>query len=266
MADQAKTDAGTDATRTRACGRECEPEQARESAGARSQVSVPEGGREGAQEPAPGQAEGERERVRERAGQAEQEIFVTVSDALEYLFCPRFIFFERCLMIPEHQEKRYKVLKGRELHEVREKVNRDYVRKRLNCVRKEIAVYLTSRKYHFKGEVDEVLFLEDGTAAPLDYKFAEFKNTIYRTHKYQAALYGLLIMEHFGVEVKKGFVCYTRSNNQVVEIDFREKDYEKARQIVREILEIIQRGYYPEGTKQKARCVDCTYRNICIRN
>ena len=24
-----------------------------------------------------------------------QEIFVTVSDALEYLFCPRFIFFER---------------------------------------------------------------------------------------------------------------------------------------------------------------------------
>jgi CRISPR-associated exonuclease Cas4 len=76
-----------------------------------------------------------------------QEIFITVSDALEYLFCPRFIFFERCLMIPEHQEKRYKVLKGRELHEVREKVNRDYVRKKLNCTRKEISVYLTSHKY-----------------------------------------------------------------------------------------------------------------------
>jgi CRISPR-associated exonuclease Cas4 len=202
---------------------------------------------EGAREPAPA-----------------QEIFVTVSDALEYLFCPRFIFFERCLMIPEHQEKRYKVLKGRELHEVREKVNRDYVRKRLNCVRKEVSVYLTSHKYHFKGEVDEVLFLEDGTAAPLDYKFAEFKNTIYRTHKFQAALYGILIMEHFGVDVKKGFVCYTRSNNHVEEIDFREKDYEKARKIVREILMIIQRGFYPEGTKQKARCVDCTYRNICV--
>jgi CRISPR-associated exonuclease Cas4 len=202
---------------------------------------------EGAREPAP-----------------TQEIFVTVSDALEYLFCPRFIFFERCLMIPEHQEKRYKVLKGRELHEVREKVNRDYVRKRLNCVRKEVSVYLTSHKYHFKGEVDEVLFLEDGTAAPLDYKFAEFKNTIYRTHKFQAALYGLLIMEHFGVDVKKGFVCYTRSNNHVEEIDFQQKDYEKAKEIVREILMIIQRGYYPDGTKQKARCADCTYRNICL--
>ena len=210
------------------------------------------------------QAEGEAAAIPEPEQQIEQEVFVTVSDALEYLFCPRFIFFERCLMIPEHQEKRFKVLKGRELHEVREKGNRDYLRKRLKCTRKEISVYLTSHKYHFKGEVDEVLFLEDGTAAPLDYKYAEFKNTIYRTHKYQAALYGILIMEHFGVDVKKGFVCYTRSNNYVAEIDFRQKDFEMAKQIVREILMIIQRGYYPEGTKQKARCVDCTYKNICV--
>ena len=193
-----------------------------------------------------------------------QEIFVTVSDALEYLFCPRFIFFMHCLGIAQREERRFKVLKGRELHEIREKVNRDYVRKKLNCTGKEISVYLTSHKYHFKGEVDEVLFLEDGTAAPLDYKYAEFKDTIYRTHKYQAALYGLLIMEHYGVDVKWGFVCYTRSNHHVEEIDFREKDYEKARQLVREILMIIQRGFYPEGTKQKARCVDCTYKNICV--
>ncbi|HOV83141.1 MAG TPA: CRISPR-associated protein Cas4 [Methanothrix sp.] len=199
-----------------------------------------------------------------QAGLPEQEIFVTVSDALEYLFCPRFIFFIHCLGIAQHEEQRYKVLKGRELHEVREKVNREYVRKRLNCVRKEVSVYLTSHKHHFKGEVDEVLFLEDGTAAPMDYKYAEYKDTIYRTHKYQAAMYGLLIREHFGVDVKRGFVCYTRSNNYVAEIDLREKDYEKAKQIVREILMIIQRGYFPEGTKQKARCVDCTYRNICV--
>jgi CRISPR-associated exonuclease Cas4 len=194
----------------------------------------------------------------------EQEIFVTVSDALEYLFCPRFIFFMHCLGIAQREERRYKVLKGRELHEIRENVNREYVRKKLSCVGKEVSVYLTSHKYHFKGEVDEVLFLEDGTAAPLDYKFAEFKNTIYRTHKFQEALYGILIMEHFGVDVKRGFVCYTRSNNYVAEIDFKQKDYERAKEIVHEILMIIQKGYFPEGTKQKARCVDCTYRNICV--
>ena len=193
----------------------------------------------------------------------EQDVYVTVSDALEYLFCPRFIFFMHCLGIAQREERRYKVLKGRELHESREKVNRDYIRKRLNCVRKEISVYLTSQKYHFKGEVDEVLFLEDGTAAPLDYKYAEFKDMVYRTHKYQAALYGLLIMEHYGVEVKRAYVCYTKSNHHVEEIAFRQKDFERARIVVAEILNIIQKGYYPEGTKQRARCVDCTYRNIC---
>ena len=66
------------------------------------------------------------------------------------------------------------------------------------------------------------------------------------------------------MDVKRGFVCYSRSNNHVEEIDFQQKDYEKAKEIVREILMIIQRGYYPDGTKQKARCVDCTYRNICV--
>lgn len=126
------------------------------------------------------------------------------------------------------------------------------------------AVYLVSRKYHVKGEVDEILFLADGTAAPLDYKFAEFKDRVYRTHRYQSALYGLMIADNYGVEVKRGFVCYTRSNHLVKEVNLREKDFERAIALVNEVLEIIQKGFYPEATKYKVRCVDCTYRNICV--
>jgi len=192
------------------------------------------------------------------------EVFITVSDVMEYLFCPRFTYFMHCLGIPQHEEKRYKVLKGRALHEAREKVNKSYIRKKLQCVRKDVAVYLVSRKYCLKGEVDEVLFLEDGTAAPLDYKFAEFKDKVYRTHKYQSALYGLMIADNYGVAVNKGFVCYTRSNHLVQEIKLTNKDFERAIALVNEVLEIIQKGFYPEATKNKARCVDCTYRNICV--
>jgi CRISPR-associated exonuclease Cas4 len=53
--------------------------------------------------------------------------------------------------------------------------------------------------------------------------------------------------------VKRGFVYYTRSNNCVAEIDFRQKDYGKAKEIVRDILMIIERRYFPDGAKQKAR-------------
>ena len=66
----------------------------------------------------------------------EPEVFITVSDVMEYLFCPRFIYFMYCLGIPQHEEKRYKVLKGRALHEAREKVNRSYIRKKLQCAAK----------------------------------------------------------------------------------------------------------------------------------
>jgi CRISPR-associated exonuclease Cas4 len=204
------------------------------------------------------------EGIMESLKEPESEVFITVSDVMEYLFCPRFIDFMHCLGIPQHEEKRYKVLKGRELHEAREKVNKSYIRKKLQCVRKEVAVYLVSKQNHLKGEVDEVLFLNDGTAAALDYKFAEFKDKVYRTHKYQSALYGLMIAANYGVEVNRGFVCYTRSNYLVKEVKLSNKDFERAITTVRAVLEVIQKGLYPEATKNKARCVDCTYRNICV--
>ncbi|MGB7533624.1 MAG: CRISPR-associated protein Cas4 [Halobacteriota archaeon] len=194
----------------------------------------------------------------------EPEVFITVSDVMEYLFCPRFIYFMYCLGIPQHEEKRYKVLKGRALHEAREKMNKSYIRKKLQCVRKDVAVYLVSKRNHLKGEVDEVLFLNDGTAAPLDYKFAEFKDRVFKTHRYQSALYGLMIADNYGVEVNRGFVCYTRSNHLVKGVKLSEKDFERAIALVNEVLEVIQKGFYPEATKYKARCVDCTYRNICV--
>lgn len=109
-----------------------------------------------------------------------------------------------------------------------------------------------------------MLFLDDGTAAALDYKFAEFKDTIYRTHKYQSALYELLIADNYDIEVNRGFVCYTRSNHLVKEVELGNKDFERAIAMVNEVLDIIQKGFYPEATKNKARCVDCTYRNICV--
>ncbi|MBU1487359.1 CRISPR-associated protein Cas4 [bacterium] len=191
-------------------------------------------------------------------------IYITPSEVIEYLYCPRFIFYMNVLCIPQHEEQRYKVLKGRELHEGKERVNRDYLRKKLGVTARDILVYLASERYHLKGIVDEVLSLEDGTLAPLDYKFAEYKDTTYRTHKYQSVLYGLLIKDNYGQDVRKGYVCYIRSRHKVKEIPFCQKDFDEALRIVDEMLEIIQKGFYPKKTGSSIRCVDCCYRNICI--
>ena len=189
---------------------------------------------------------------------------ITISDVLEYLFCPRFIYFMHCLEIPQHQEMRFKVLRGREVHEEKRSVNPHYLRKKIGVVRREQNVFLASKEHCIKGIVDEVLFLDDRTAAPFEYKFAEFKEKIFRTYRNQLALHAMMIQEQFNVKVTRGFICFVRSRDHVEEVALSEKDFERARKIVREILKIIGTGYFPERVRNRAHCSDCCYRNICV--
>ena len=189
-------------------------------------------------------------------------ILLTVSDVLEHLYCPRFTWFEKYQMLPEFQERRAKVQMGRALHETRENTNRSYLRKRLNAVDKRIDVSLVSERYCLRGRIDEVLFFEDGTAAPLDYKFARDPGIIYRTLRFQSAMYALLIQEHFQCVVNKGFVVYTRSSNSVRTIDFTPADFEQVGNVLSEMLNVIQNGYLPRRAPP-SHCADCCYRRIC---
>ena len=189
---------------------------------------------------------------------------ITISDVLEYLFCPRFIYFMHCLDIPQHEEKRFKVLKGREVHAEKLITNPDYLRKKLGVVKKEMNVFIASKENHIKGIVDEVLFLDDGSAAPFEYKYAEFKDTIFQTHKYQLVLHALMIMENYKKDVNRGYICYTRSNHHIEEVPVTEQDLQRGKEIVQEILEIIEKGYYPDRTKYKNKCIDCCYSTMCV--
>lgn len=191
------------------------------------------------------------------------EVYITPSEVIEYLFCPRFIFYMHCLCIPQHEEQRYKVIRGRTLHKEKERINREYLRKKLGCVQKDTSVYLASERYHLKGIIDEVLSLKDGTLAPLDYKFAEYKDKVFKTYKYQSILYAILIKENYQQEVKQGYICYIRSKHLIKELNFKQQDFDEAVKIIDEILEIIQKGYYPKKTEYMAKCIDCCYRNIC---
>lgn len=193
-----------------------------------------------------------------------EEIIITISDVLEYLFCPRFIYYMYCLDIPQHEENRFKVLKGRDVHETRKLTNRDYTRKKLNCIRKESEIFIASKSNHIKGIVDEILFLEDGTAAPLEYKFAEYKEQIFKTYQNQLILQSLLIRENYNIEVNRAYICFTRSNNLVKEIEIKQSDFDKSLKIVQEVLDVMQKGLYPKATRSSRKCIDCCYRNICV--
>jgi len=206
----------------------------------------------------------------EPGGQAEQKIVgefeysLTASHLLEYLFCPRFSYFEYVLDIPQHEEKRFKVEIGRTIHEKAKKMNPEYLRKKFGVKEKKTDVYLAG-KAGIRGIVDEVLFLDDGTAAPLDYKYAEYKERTFKNHHYQLVFYAQLIKDNFQVPVNRGFIIYTRSRNKLIEIPIQHKEFDALREIIDDLLDVIVKCKYPKPTRYKGRCSDCCYRNICER-
>lgn len=190
--------------------------------------------------------------------------FITPSEVMEFLFCPRFVYYMNVLHVQQHEHKRSLVNKGRDVHRLKLVQNKDYLRKKVGAVDKLVDVYLSSQSLKLVGRMDEVLFLDDGSAAPLDYKYAYWENKIYRTLKYQQVLYALLIMENFKLPVNKAFIVYTRTKNHIEEIRITDRMKDKAKQILDEVCQIINLSLYPEAAVRKTKCCDCTYRNICV--
>jgi CRISPR-associated exonuclease Cas4 len=188
---------------------------------------------------------------------------LTPSHIIEYLYCPRFTYFEYVLGIPQYEEKNYKVMRGRELHDEKLEQNKDYLRKRIGATGKWLDQYLTNEL--IRGRIDEVLVLSDGSMAPLDYKFAEYKDKVYETYQTQLYCYAWLIEGNFRKPVNRGFLVYTRSRHRVIEIPIGESDKQAVRQCAEAIYQIIENNYFPKATKYKKRCLDCTYRNVCIK-
>lgn len=142
-------------------------------------------------------------------------------------------------------------------------MNKDYLRKKLGVIEKYQEQYITN--HIMRGKVDEVLILDDGTAAPLDYKFAQYKDKVFNTYKTQLACYAWLIEDNFDVPVNRGYLVYTRSKSKIIKVELDEPFKNEVKKKADAIVKIIGQNYFPKATRYKKRCIECTYRNICIQ-
>lgn len=191
-------------------------------------------------------------------------IYITPSEVIEHLFCPRFTYFMNVLKVGQHERRRQLVNKGRQIHENKLVTNKEYLRSKVNAESKLLDVYLSSESLMLVGKVDEVLFLKDGTAAPLDYKYAFWEKKIFTTYTMQQTLYAMLIEEHFDRNVDRAFIVYVRSKNHLEQIPITEAMKFQAKKVLDDIFNIISLSQYPNAKKSKRKCEDCTYRNICV--
>ncbi|MCD6233937.1 MAG: CRISPR-associated protein Cas4 [Candidatus Marinimicrobia bacterium] len=189
---------------------------------------------------------------------------ITPSHLLSYYFCPRFIWFMYVLSIPEYEERRFKVQKGKEIHENRQKNNPDYLWKKLDVVKRFGAMELKSEKEHLSGVPDDIVELKDGSLAPVDYKWAVYPDFVYPGHRMQIGAYGVLIEEIYHKPVRCGFIFYIRDGSRVVDVKITDRLKQKVRESTEKIVTIIQGEEMPDVAGRKIRCLDCTYRNICV--
>lgn len=194
----------------------------------------------------------------------ENQYYITPSDIIEFLYCKRFIYYMKCLGISQHEEKRFKVMMGRDVHEKREKHNKEYLRKKFGSCGKIVDVNLVSEKFGVRGKADEIHTLEDGNMCPLDYKFATYDDKLFETYKSQLILYAIMIEDVYHKTVNKGYIVYCREENRLVEVEITETDKEEIQSCIDEYRKVLN-GYYPNATKQKNKCRDCCYTNICIK-
>ena len=193
----------------------------------------------------------------------EKNFNITATMMMEYIYCKRIPFFSKNLYIPSNATNSYKVREGKRVHKERAQNQSEYLRKKIGVIDKKVDDYLFSSRYNISGKVDEVLFLDNGQAAALDYKYSMFKGKVADSYKLQIVFYSILIEENYDLPVNKGYIVYIRSNNRLEEIELIDEDYSNFFDAYQGLSNIINNNYFPEQTTYSIRFEECSYRKIC---
>ena len=178
---------------------------------------------------------------------------IDVSDIVQYLYCPRKLYFIRVVGL---KIKKPKMEVGKEVHgEVAKALKR-------RKIEGEILenVYLESQKYRIKGCVDAVIRRGE-EYIPVDIKFSRFRTLFYQW-KMQLVAYAVLVEENFGCKVRRAYVYLTESNDWI-EVKIMPEDKEALVNIIRKVEEIIREEKYPQACKSK-KCNYCEVSKFCV--
>ncbi len=211
-----------------------------------------------------------RSKINENIG--EENIGISIFKIMDYIFCPRVVYYEEILGISGNKESDFK-----EKEEARRKtisgLNKKWIWERLK-LKKEMGsfydsvkydVLLSSPKNNFHGVIDEVLILNDETIVPLHFINSKYDGRIYESYKYQMAMYSMLIEENFNIESKLGYILFSVGLSKLMKITYTSEDFRKLEDYAKKVLEIIKFGKYPIESEGGTKCRDCYYKKICGR-
>src|SRR4051812_43849528 len=129
----------------------------------------------------------------------DDELYFTVTDLKQFTFCPRVLFYERCL--PHIRPRTYKMDAGHDVHEDEPKraVRRTLYAYEVEGGKRLFDVALSSDLLRLCGKIDEVVQTNTGEYFPVDYKLAHKEGA---NHQIQVAAYALLMEDAWKIKVQ----------------------------------------------------------------
>ena len=184
---------------------------------------------------------------------------LSVTNAVEHAFCPRFTYFQLVLGIEQREGKRGTVQAGRAFHSRHSTRNKTYKVKRLEGT-KLTELMLYSKKHVFSGRIDEAIEAGDQILV-IERKYSDYM-FIGATLKTQLGLLAILAEENTGKKVKQAIVVFDKNERVEVPVKITEKIKQNALEVLQKIRHIISSGDMP-FSKHDNRCLNCCYRKIC---
>lgn len=184
---------------------------------------------------------------------------LTVTDVVEYIFCPKFTYFINVLGLDQYEQKRGTVTAGRKLHKQHERNNPNYI-PYTNKGRKLVASKFYSEKLDLSGKIDEAIEMEDEIIL-IERKYSDIYD-ISNTLLVQLGLLSILIEENLGKPVRKAVVIFNKTKRKQISVVIDDVVKNHSLEILEKTKKIIQMGIMPDADFDN-RCLNCCFRKIC---
>jgi len=179
-------------------------------------------------------------------------------DVLNFLYCPRIVFFERVLHQRQFQtyKQNHGIMKHSEFVAKAKRIMRDEW-KLFEKRQYEVAVYSTVHGY--KTVADSVMFSPAGDARVVQFKPKIPEFGVPFAWKVQMALEAIAAEETLEISCPYGYVA-PYEEGAIARVEFDDKLRERSVAILEEVKALLMKEEMPEPTRFAARCRDCMYR------
>lgn len=182
----------------------------------------------------------------------------TVTDLKQYNYCPRILYYHRCLPDIRPVVTKMEVAARRHAEEPKRALRRTMHLDGMEHAERRFDVPLVSTRLGLSGQVDELIW-QDGAVIPVDYKLSRKVHDHFRL---QLAAYALLAEEHYQTRISFGLL-YLIQARKTVRVGFSSQLRRQVVESVNQMRRIVEMESMPRPPDSIRPCLECEFRRFC---